>query len=163
MIRRPPRSTPIKSSAASDVYKRQAFPRFFGQIAHPVLSPLSAAAPTSNRTFGRLFCVQTAPRSRLWTARSALCAYCGQNRFFTPFLYRIARHMRTPLLLEKVKRISALHFHDFSVFQSRLLFLSSFVALTLSSKCVIVWLQSCLLYTSPSPRDGLLSRMPSSA
>ena len=25
------------------------------------------------------------------------------------------------------------------------------------------WLQLCLLYTSPSPRDGLLSRMPSSA
>ena len=25
------------------------------------------------------------------------------------------------------------------------------------------WLWSCLLYTSPSPRDGLLSRMPSSA
>ena len=24
-------------------------------------------------------------------------------------------------------------------------------------------LQNCLLYTSPSPRDGLLSRMPSSA
>ena len=24
-------------------------------------------------------------------------------------------------------------------------------------------LDSCLLYTSPSPRDGLLSRMPSSA
>ena len=25
------------------------------------------------------------------------------------------------------------------------------------------WFPSCLLYTSPSPRDGLLSRMPSSA
>ena len=25
------------------------------------------------------------------------------------------------------------------------------------------WLKLCLLYTSPSPRDGLLSRMPSSA
>ena len=25
------------------------------------------------------------------------------------------------------------------------------------------WEESCLLYTSPSPRDGLLSRMPSSA
>ena len=25
------------------------------------------------------------------------------------------------------------------------------------------WDNSCLLYTSPSPRDGLLSRMPSSA
>ena len=26
-----------------------------------------------------------------------------------------------------------------------------------------MWIQTCLLYTSPSPRDGLLSRMPSSA
>ena len=26
-----------------------------------------------------------------------------------------------------------------------------------------VWVHTCLLYTSPSPRDGLLSRMPSSA
>ena len=25
------------------------------------------------------------------------------------------------------------------------------------------WFNTCLLYTSPSPRDGLLSRMPSSA
>ena len=25
------------------------------------------------------------------------------------------------------------------------------------------WEEGCLLYTSPSPRDGLLSRMPSSA
>ena len=25
------------------------------------------------------------------------------------------------------------------------------------------WAEACLLYTSPSPRDGLLSRMPSSA
>ena len=30
-----------------------------------------------------------------------------------------------------------------------------------ADKTVNVW--SCLLYTSPSPRDGLLSRMPSSA
>ena len=26
-----------------------------------------------------------------------------------------------------------------------------------------IWHKGCLLYTSPSPRDGLLSRMPSSA
>ena len=26
-----------------------------------------------------------------------------------------------------------------------------------------IWQECCLLYTSPSPRDGLLSRMPSSA
>ena len=29
--------------------------------------------------------------------------------------------------------------------------------------CVFDKLENCLLYTSPSPRDGLLSRMPSSA
>ena len=29
--------------------------------------------------------------------------------------------------------------------------------------CAFARTQSCLLYTSPSPRDGLLSRMPSSA
>ena len=29
--------------------------------------------------------------------------------------------------------------------------------------CLEVVLKLCLLYTSPSPRDGLLSRMPSSA
>ena len=28
---------------------------------------------------------------------------------------------------------------------------------------IIIMFRSCLLYTSPSPRDGLLSRMPSSA
>ena len=28
---------------------------------------------------------------------------------------------------------------------------------------IIVEVEGCLLYTSPSPRDGLLSRMPSSA
>ena len=30
-------------------------------------------------------------------------------------------------------------------------------------KALVVRLDACLLYTSPSPRDGLLSRMPSSA
>ena len=28
---------------------------------------------------------------------------------------------------------------------------------------IFPWFEDCLLYTSPSPRDGLLSRMPSSA
>ena len=30
-------------------------------------------------------------------------------------------------------------------------------------KYIGAWADDCLLYTSPSPRDGLLSRMPSSA
>ena len=31
------------------------------------------------------------------------------------------------------------------------------------SDVILDYLDTCLLYTSPSPRDGLLSRMPSSA
>ena len=32
-----------------------------------------------------------------------------------------------------------------------------------SARLVVAEIDNCLLYTSPSPRDGLLSRMPSSA
>ena len=40
--------------------------------------------------------------------------------------------------------------------------------LTVQQRCILgyrprVYVYDCLLYTSPSPRDGLLSRMPSSA
>ena len=38
-----------------------------------------------------------------------------------------------------------------------------FLNLNRNKKSVSVDLKTCLLYTSPSPRDGLLSRMPSSA
>ena len=37
------------------------------------------------------------------------------------------------------------------------------VGITLGGMTVLQPLATCLLYTSPSPRDGLLSRMPSSA
>ena len=41
----------------------------------------------------------------------------------------------------------------------------TFPTLTKDLFRLLKWLEShdCLLYTSPSPRDGLLSRMPSSA
>ena len=37
----------------------------------------------------------------------------------------------------------------------------SFVGVTITARGALIY--NCLLYTSPSPRDGLLSRMPSSA
>ena len=37
------------------------------------------------------------------------------------------------------------------------------VAVWPSTECQLIQALGCLLYTSPSPRDGLLSRMPSSA
>ena len=36
-------------------------------------------------------------------------------------------------------------------------------AISTGYRDLIMWAGICLLYTSPSPRDGLLSRMPSSA
>ena len=37
------------------------------------------------------------------------------------------------------------------------------MAIFKTKKDIVKDLETCLLYTSPSPRDGLLSRMPSSA
>src|SRR5665811_1211825 len=39
MIRRPPRSTRVRSSAASDVYKRQALAAHLGEVAHRDVGP----------------------------------------------------------------------------------------------------------------------------
>ena len=41
--------------------------------------------------------------------------------------------------------------------------LNAFVAFSIASQMTWADAMGCLLYTSPSPRDGLLSRMPSSA
>ena len=46
--------------------------------------------------------------------------------------------------------------------QAKLLGYESWAELSLSTK-MAKEINNCLLYTSPSPRDGLLSRMPSSA
>ena len=39
----------------------------------------------------------------------------------------------------------------------------AFIVEGIASSTSVDWYGTCLLYTSPSPRDGLLSRMPSSA
>src|SRR5450756_73714 len=50
MIRRPPRSTQSRSSAASDVYKRQALPGGHGQRLEPqVQRTVNDEAPTAHR------------------------------------------------------------------------------------------------------------------
>ena len=51
--------------------------------------------------------------------------------------------------------------HDFELWEKRV---DALMVLASSKGYFTVdGLRSCLLYTSPSPRDGLLSRMPSSA
>ena len=46
---------------------------------------------------------------------------------------------------------------------ARLINASHFISLTQKQNIANHWDSICLLYTSPSPRDRLLSRMPSSA
>ena len=60
--------------------------------------------------------------------------------------------------LANVMLVQSLKYHLFSVRQ-----LASVGYDTLFGLTDVKVFKSCLLYTSPSPRDGLLSRMPSSA
>ena len=57
----------------------------------------------------------------------------------------------TPLIAQAYKQVLGTPMCTYNVFGSRCLSSSTYTG------------KPCLLYTSPSPRDGLLSRMPSSA
>ena len=56
-------------------------------------------------------------------------------------------------------------FDDFSSidYESHVFGQKSYNGVAIISKGKLANVRTCLLYTSPSPRDGLLSRMPSSA
>ena len=64
-------------------------------------------------------------------------------------IQRIENEEVTPSI-HSLNRISEVLNEDFSSSENKSIFKKSYVFI-------------CLLYTSPSPRDGLLSRMPSSA
>eukprot|EP00830_Metopus_es_P009719 TRINITY_DN1936_c0_g1_i2.p2 TRINITY_DN1936_c0_g1~~TRINITY_DN1936_c0_g1_i2.p2 ORF type:complete len:103 (-),score=28.74 TRINITY_DN1936_c0_g1_i2:11-319(-) len=102
MIRRPPRSTLDRSSAASDVYKRQV---------KKSLKKKEDKFPVGPAILALLLFVVVG------------------SAFFQILTY--AQNSRV---------IRQLHFTQ-----------------------IYIWDQNCLLYTSPSPRDATLSRMPSSA
>ena len=71
------------------------------------------------------------------------------------------------LLLTNIPLLAGLDPYGLSiavlVVSGLVLLLGHYRALDRLSKLLVVLLTLCLLYTSPSPRDGLLSRMPSSA
>ena len=70
-----------------------------------------------------------------------------------------AARIRKEVQKGEVKQVEADLIISFKVFREKF---GSLVLLD-PAKCVIETDYICLLYTSPSPRDGLLSRMPSSA
>src|SRR5665647_1692414 len=108
MIRRPPRSTPLYSSAASDVYKRQ-YQRWVTTI---LVVPI---------TLGTVLIAE------------GMLTYFGPKGWLSQFL------------------------QFFHLYEGPIRLTHNYWGVLIS---LVI---SCLLYTSPSPRDGLLSRMPSSA
>ena len=159
MIRRPPRSTPKPSSAASDVYKRQIDTR-----------ALTKRIRTKGSMLGRLLALQPhAPMDENnWRQRMIDVPWHDPNG--ENLVARVSR--KTPMLftpqdtqpagLREANEPTLMHASGRPI---------RIMALDLGMKrnqirCFTsrgVELKVCLLYTSPSPRDGLLSRMPSSA
>ena len=177
MIRRPPRSTQGVSSAASDVYKRQAvdleshttIQNVLAPHGIPIISEEGALPPYAERSNWPLFWLVDpldGTQSYLdhregFAINIALCDASG------PILGVVADPLSDRI---------------FAGTQSRTPFTVSLTNLsehrpitprpaTRPYRLVTSWnealskedLLPCLLYTSPSPRDATLSRMPSSA
>src|SRR5665647_1315127 len=111
MRRRPPRSTPLYSSAASDVYKRQ--------------SNIRAVNGTDREAVAREI-----------ADASILCTAVGVN---------VLKHVAPAIAMGIRLRADAGVTTPLNIIICENLLHASDI---------------CLLYTSPSPRDGLLSRMP---
>ena len=165
MIRRPPRSTPKPSSAASDVYKRQLLECGVILIDKP-------SGPSSHQ-------LAAWARSLLGINRighggtldpfatGLLTLLCGRSTKITgellkkPKSYVAVIRFKRPIeggeLLGLVSQMKG-EIYNVPPKESAVKIQVRTRELTKSDL-----LQTCLLYTSPSPRDGLLSRMPSSA
>ena len=154
MIRRPPRSTLDRSSAASDVYKRQTL--------------LIDSDPQANATSG----VGYDPRTIKMSIYECIINEADPNDIImkteTPNMFLLPSHIdlvgaeiemiNLPNRERKMKDVldKLAGQYDFIIVDcSPSLGLVTINALTAAN--------SCLLYTSPSPRDRTRSRMPSSA
>ena len=142
MIRRPPRSTLDRSSAASDVYKRQlshTYPTKSHKLSHVAL----CAVQNAHLCIGCLRHSQSGARNLPYNR--------GRLNSCTPlvFLSRLAGITITHrVAIQQYQRPA----HQFKCRIYREANLQQFDQIV-----------SCLLYTSPSPRDRTRSRMPPSA
>ena len=171
MIRRPPRSTRVRSSAASDVYKRQIKALVAAALALPpanalrrwtyhCLFGLIAVAGLRHSEALNLHCddvdldqgVLTIRESKFGKSR-LVPLHATTISVLRDYSARRDAHLappRSPYFFVAEQGGRLLHQYVHRVFW-RL------------SRQIGLRQKGCLLYTSPSPRDGLLSRMPSSA
>ena len=179
MIRRPPRSTPLYSSAASDVYKRQSRDPGTGPGV-PGTGPGVPGTGPGDPGFPPRKCFIASARlgasialGHEWLRNDAAAEEheVGPEPAAEFYLRRARRSIKIifPFLVtlgtggQTVDPWFSAGFwavHNFSVAEklwTEIFCTSAFVRPARKRA------STCLLYTSPSPRDGLLSRMPSSA
>eukprot|EP00656_Telonema_subtile_P001842 TRINITY_DN1079_c0_g1_i2.p1 TRINITY_DN1079_c0_g1~~TRINITY_DN1079_c0_g1_i2.p1 ORF type:complete len:140 (-),score=4.47 TRINITY_DN1079_c0_g1_i2:28-447(-) len=139
MIRRPPRSTLSSSSAASDVYKRQflLFMKLNCLVRDNCQRSMHTISSTLTYNHDDHDVVAHISTLRLWMNPSASVP-CFQNTVHLPETGHISRGSRS--------------------FPRNRHQECSLVLASHGAQC-----RTCLLYTSPSPRDRTRSRMPSSA
>ena len=177
MIRRPPRSTPLYSSAASDVYKRQ-----YIITATDAFSKWAFARPCNSiRTVEVIKFMEecilsihgkpqviitdrgaqfTSHEWKLWVTKLGII-----HNLTTP------RHPQSNGIDERLNgtlaRILRPYVDQYQTNWDEQLKWALYVYNTTVHESTgyspYQLIHGCLLYTSPSPRDGLLSRMPSSA
>ena len=158
MIRRPPRSTRVRSSAASDVYKRQVFMLAIGaiffnqtirwqQVIGAVLSIAGVLLVLCRGDWNALANVQLV----IGDIYVLIATACWG--FYSWLLSR----PDDPAEIRSKWAYFLMAQMAFGLSWSGLFTTGEWLA----GDAYVHW--TCLLYTSPSPRDGLLSRMPSSA
>ena len=124
-----------------------------------ILGPLSGAHFNPAVSFAFALRRSLAPRIALlymvWQIAGGLCGTILAHLMFEEPLFQISVHLRSGL---------AQYASEFIATFGLLAVIFGGIRFT---QTAIPWLVglyiTCLLYTSPSPRDGLLSRMPSSA
>ena len=171
MIRRPPRSTPLYSSAASDVYKRQGCLLSYRpvQIPNHELLVRRTCHPIRSRRMWVPLDIGDFPR-RTVGKEPRRCIQVIEVQYIQPrfgakddFLVRRTQtHASHRLVDINDGRCQGLGSWSRSLRhgqeQGSILTFLHTTRVFMAPSCGV-----CLLYTSPSPRDGLLSRMPSSA
>ena len=162
MIRRPPRSTRKESSAASDVYKRQdSYKNNFNfeiGISEEVFPESSG-----ERKFSPM---DRSLRRELKSIFGNKNYWFNTSKFKNAVIIKIRSNNEIMEFLVPKEMVSASSVRLFllwTTLPSVLLIIIALIFLKNQTKPLVKLAKACLLYTSPSPRDGLLSRMPSSA
>ena len=165
MIRRPPRSTPLYSSAASDVYKRQVVDPtttatlpppadepahemlVLGEV-HTIAGGFSGGGPTASQQKKYARGVNSIEE------RLSVEPWESDIVFTRKDLRDVVPHNNDPVVISVVTARRKVHRVLVDQGSSAdVMFLSTFNKLRLSPDLLSPYTGCCLLYTSPSPRD----------